>query len=257
MQAGDLALLNNGAALSGTVQGDQFTFNVSPSGQSRTLSRSEIALINFGEQSDQLVLTSGDTLTGTAQIDQLTLTLPTGADVPFPKSETKLTIFKLNLPTPTGGPPTEAQRAALFKIMRGLQSQNLFALFVKALTSYDLAVFSNQQVWSGAIVNQQFVFRTTLFGTVTFKASDVTSIELAADLTAGSDFISLKTGDRISGVLDEASNIQFQPIGLKDDQGQPVTLTLKRGEVARVSFRLPASAFGGGQGPGFGGGPGR
>ncbi len=257
MLAGDLALLINGAALSGTVQGDQFTFNVSPSGQSRTLNRSEIALINFGEQSDQLVLTSGDTLTGRAQIDPLALTLPTGAEVTIPKSETRLTIFKLNLPTPTGGPPSEADRMAMFRIMHGLQSQNLFALFVKALTTYDLAVFSNQQVWSGAILNQQFVFHTTLFGTVTLKASDVTSIELTTDTSTGRDFISLKTGDRISGELDEDSSIQFQPVGLKDDQGQPVTLTLKRGEVSRVSFRLPASAFGGGQGPGFGGGPGR
>lgn len=257
LTAGDLILLTNSAAISGTVQGDQFTFNVSPSGQSRTLNRSEIALISFGEQSDLLVLTSGDTLTGTAQIDQLTLTLSTGAEVTIPKSETKLTIFKLNLPSPTSGPPSEGDRMAMFRIMHGLQSQNLFALFVKALTTYDLAVFSNQQIWSGAIVNQQFVFHTTLFGTVTLKASDVTSIELAADLTAGSDFINLKTGDRISGELDEDSSIQFQPVGLKDDQGQPVTLTLKRGEVSRVSFRLPASAFGGGQGPGFGGGPGR
>lgn len=255
--AGDLILLSNGAAISGTVQGEQFTFIASNSGQSRTLNRSEIALINFGEQSDQLVLTSGDTLTGRAQIDQLTLTLPTGAEVTIPKSETKLTIFKLNLPTPTAGPPSQADRAAMLRIMHGLQSQNLFALFVKALTTYDLAVFSNQQLWSGTIVNQQFVFHTTFFGTVTLKASDVTSIELAADPSAGSDFISLKTGDRISGALDEGSSIQFQPVVLKDDEGQPVTLTLKRGDVSRVSFRLPASAFGGGQGPGFGGGPGR
>ncbi|OGF56317.1 MAG: hypothetical protein A2Z21_03990 [Candidatus Fraserbacteria bacterium RBG_16_55_9] len=256
--AGDLTLLNNGAAISGTVQGDQFTFIVSDSGQSRTLNRSEIALINFGEKSDQLVLTTGSTLTGTVQMDQLTILLSTGAEVTIPKAETKITIFKLNLPVPTAGPPSEADRAAMFKIMQGLRSQNLFALFVKALTTYDLAVLSNQQLWSGTIVNQQFVFHTTLFGTVTLKASDVTSIELAADPTTESDYISMKTGDRISGVLDEGSSIQFQPVGLEDGQGQALTLTLNRGDVARVSFRLPASAFGGGgQGPGFGGGPGK
>jgi len=85
----------------------------------------------------------------------------------------------------------------------------------------------------------------------------VASIRLASD-ASGTDFISLKTGDRISGQLDESSNIQFQPLGLTDDQGNPVTLTLQRGQISTISFRLPASAFGGGgNGPGFGGGPGK
>ncbi len=256
MTAGDLALLTHGAAISGTVQGDQFTFNASDSGQVRTLPRGEIALMSFGEKSDQLVLLSGDTLTGTLQVSSLTIQLPTGVEITLPKSEVKTLILKISMPAPGSGPPSEAGRQSFFRIMRGLHAQNLFQLFVKSLTTYDLAIFPNQQLLSGAIVNEQFVFHTTLFGTLTLKASDVTSIELAADPESSRDFISLKTGDRLSGLLDEQSAIQFQPAALKDAEGKPVTLTLERGKVARVSFRLPASAFGGGQGPGFGGGPG-
>jgi len=266
LAAADLVLLSNGGALSGTVQGDQFTVNESSGPQ--TLARADIALMSFGSQTDNVVLTSGDLVSGSVQIDSLTIALPTGAQVSLPKAQIAATVFKITPPTPGQGQnsTTPQQRETFFKLFRSLQSQNLFALFAKSLTSYDLAVFPGSQqqsrfptnpVMSGKVVNQQFVFNSTLFGTLTVKASDVASLQLAAaGANPGSDFITMKTGDRISGTLDDSNPIQFQPVALTDAQGQSVTLTFKHGDVSEIVFRLPASAFGGGRGPGFQGGPG-
>jgi hypothetical protein len=260
LSAGDLVLLKDGGALSGTVQGDQFVVNLS-SGQSQTLKYSDIALMSFGDKTDQVVLMDGSQVSGSVQIDKLSTQLPTGAQMTVAKSNIAMMIFKLPLPTEgqqgqQGSSTTPQQRQNLFKLFRGLQAQGIFGLFAKSLTSFDLAVFPNQELVSGAIVNQQFVFNSALFGKLTFKASDVAEIDLAASGSSNPDFITLKTGDKLSGTLDAQSAIQFQPVGLTDNQGQPVTLTFNRGDVARVVTRLPASAFGGGKGPGFQGGPG-
>lgn len=258
LSAGDLVLLKGGGALSGTVQGDQFVVNLS-SGQSQTLKHSDIALMSFGDKTDQVVLMDGSQVSGSVQLDQLSTQLPNGAQMTVTKSNIAMMIFKLPLPTEgqQGSSTTPQQRQNLFKLFRGLQAQGIFGLFAKSLTSFDLAVFPNQQLLSGGIVNQQFVFNSALFGKLTFKASDVAEIDLQPSGSATPDFITLKTGDKLSGTLDDQSNIQFQPVGLTDAQGQPVTLTFKRGDVAKVVSRLPASAFGGGKGPGFQGGPGK
>jgi hypothetical protein len=270
LAAGDLVLLKAGGALSGTVQGDQFTVNPS-SGQPQTLTKANIALMSFGDKTDQVVLMSGDLVSGSVQIDSLSVTLPTGAQVSIPKAQIATTTFKITPPSPppaAGSQPSQNQQQ-FFKLMRSLQSQNLFALFAKSLTSYDLMIFPSQQpqstnappsnpLLSGKIVNAQIIFKSTLFGSLTFKAGDVARIELAAaDANAGSDFITLKTVDRLSGTLDDSNPIQFQPVATTNSQGQPVTLTFKRGDVSEVVFRLLASAFGGGKGPGFQGGPGK
>jgi hypothetical protein len=273
LAAGDLVLLSSGGALSGTVQGEQFTVNPS-SGQAQTLAKANIAMMTFGSKTDQVVLMSGDLVSGSVQVDNLTITLPTGTQVSIPKAQIAATIFKITPPAGgEGSTTTPQQRQGFFKLFRSLQAQNLFQLFAKSLTSYDLAVFPGQQqqqssngnqlfftanpILSGKIVNTQFVFNTNLFGSQTFKASDVASIQLAAaGSNPGSDFITLKTGDRLSGTLDDSNPIQFQAVAMTDSQGQPVTLTFKHGDISQVVFRLPASAFGGGKGPGFQGGPG-
>lgn len=259
LSAGDLVLLKSGGALSGTVQGDQFVVNLS-SGQSQTLKHSDIALMSFGDKTDQVVLMDGSQVSGSVQLDQLSTQLPNGAQMTVSKSNIAMTIFKLPLPTEGGGQQgsstTPQQRQCLFKLFRGLQAQGIFGLFAKSLTGFDLAVFPNQEVVSGAIANQQFIFNSALFGKLTLKASDVAEIDLAPSGSSNPDFITLKTGDKLSGTLDTQSAIQFQPVGLTDAQGQPVTLTFNRGDVSRVVTRLPASAFGGGKGPGFQGGPG-
>lgn len=263
MGAGDLIFLKNGGALSGAVQGDQFVVaSSSAQSQSQTFKRADIAFMSFGDKSDQVGLMTGDVVTGSVQVNSLSITLPTGAQVSLPKAQIATMVFKLNLPGEGGrqGPgesPSEQNRQQLFKLFRSLQSQNLFALFAKSLTSYDLAVFSNNQVVSGKIVNQQIVFNSALFGKLTFKASDVASIELTQSGSSRPDFITMKTGDRLTGTLDDQNAIQFQPVALMDSQGQPVTVTFKHGDISQVVFRLPASAFGGGKGPGFQGGPGR
>lgn len=260
LSAGDLVLLKGGGALSGTVQGDQFVVNLS-SGQSQTLKHSDIALMSFGDKTDQVVLMDGSQVSGSVQIDKLSTQLPTGAQMTVPKSQVAMMIFKLPLPAEgpqgqQGSSMTPQQRQSLMKLFRGLQAQGIFGLFAKSLTSFDLAVFPNQELVSGAIVNQQFVFNSALFGKLTFKPSDVAEIDLAPSGSSNPDFITLKTGDKLSGTLDDQNAIQFQPVGLTDAQGQPVTLTFKHGDVAKVISRLPASAFGGGKGPGFQGGPG-
>lgn len=251
MGAADLALLKNGGAISGTIQGDAFTVTLN-SGQARTLARDEITAITFGE-TDQLVLSNGDTLSGALEIDSLSLTSSEGSELAIPKAEIVMTIFKLDLPTQGQG---RRPSPALFRVFQGLQAQNIFGLFAQSLSSFDMAVFPDRQLWSGTILNEEFEFQSTVFGTLTFPATDLSSIQLAAEV-GESDFISLKTGDRLSGTIAENSRIQFQPAGLVDEDGQQITLTLERGTVAQVSFRQPASAFGGGgRGPGFGGGPG-
>jgi hypothetical protein len=260
MGAGDLVLLKAGGALSGTVQGDQFTVNTT-AGQSQTLKRTDIAFMSFGDKSDQVGLMTGDVVTGSVQVDSLSITLPTAAQITLQKAQIATTVFKLNIPGEgreggQGGPPSQQGRQQVFKLFRSLMSQNLFQFFAKSLTSYDLASFSNHQVLSGKIVNQQIIFKSALFGTLTFKASDVARIELTQSASSTPDFITMKTGDRLTGTLDDANAIQFQPVALTDNQGQPVTLTLKHGDVSEFVFRLPASAFGGGRGPGFQGGPG-
>lgn len=251
MGTADLVLLKNGGAISGTIQGDAFNIALD-SDQARTLARDEIASIIFGE-TDQLVLSSGDTLSGVLEIDSLSLISSEGSELAIPKAEILMTIFKLDLPTPGQG---RGPSPALFRVFRGLQAQNIFGLFAQSLSAFDMAVFPDRQLWSGTILNEEFVFQSNSFGTLTFAAGDLSSIELAAEEDQ-SDFISLKTGDRLSGMLAADSMIQFQPAGLVDEDGQQITLTLERGTVAQVSFRQPASAFGGGgRGPGFGGGTG-
>jgi len=252
LTTGDLVLLQNGGALSGTIQSDQLPVTLS-SGKSEMLKRGDVALVSFGQKSDQFVLTSGELVSGALQMDDISISLLNGTSITLPKSSLTMISFKMSLPS---GHLSPGNHKLMFQIFRGLGSQNIFASFAKSLTSFDLAVFPDKELWSGKIVNQQFVFHSELFGTLTFDASAVAAIELAASPDAGSDLITLKSGDRLSGTLDAKSTIQFQPLGLTDQAGQQLSLTFQRGQLAEAVFRLPASAFGGGHGPGFQGGPG-
>lgn len=252
MGSGDLALLKNGAAISGSVQGDEFVVNLE-SGEAQTIARADIATISFGEP-DQLLLTAGETLRGSFASDSLDVVTSSGNQLTIAKEEIQLTIFQLNLPQPGQNRRPDPQ---LFQIFQGLQAQNIFGLFAQALTTFDMAVFPNGQIWSGVVLNEQISFTSTIFGTLTVNAADLSSIQFASE-EGESDFISLKTGDRLSGTIAEDTLIQFQPAGLVDENGAPVTLTLEGGgSIRQVNFRQPASAFGGGgRGPGLGGGPG-
>jgi len=252
MGSSDLALLKNGGAISGTLQGDAFKVTLN-SGKIRTLAHDDIAAITFGT-TDQLVLSGGDTINGVLETDTLSIQTSQGSQLSLPKDEIQMAIFQLDLPTPGAG---HRPNIGLFRVFQGLRSQNIFGLFAQALSSFDLAVFPGGQLWSGTVLNSEFSFTSALFGELSFSTAELSAIELAAE-AGTSDFITLKTGDRLSGTIAEGSQIQFQPAGLVDENGAPVTLTLERGSVSQVTFRQPASAFGGGgHGPGFGGGPGK
>jgi|GEM_PF-5236895 len=253
MGAADLMLLKNGAAISGTINGDEFSLTQADSGQLKTLTREDIASITVGSGADQVMLSDGTVLNGVLETDALAITSANGTELMVSKDEIALTIFKLDLPRPGSG---QRPNQRLFSIFHGLQSQNIFGLFAQSLSTFDMAVFPGNAIWSGTVLNTEFVLNSNIFGTLTFTSDLVSSVEFAAE-EGQSDFVSLNTGDRISGTLAEDSQIQFQPVGMVDENGAPVTLTLNRGDVIRVSFQQPASAFGsGGRGPGLGGGPG-
>jgi hypothetical protein len=257
MGAGDLALLKNGGAISGTIMNDEFVVTLD-SGETQNLTRDGLTSILFNDTSVQLITSDGTVLNGTLATDNLTISPSSGDDLIIAKQDIQLTVFQLDFPQPQqgGGRPTGAPNRAFFQVFQGLQSQNIFGLFALSLTSFDMAVFPGGRIWSGAILNEEFEFQSSIFGTLNLTSDLVSSIQLGTE-EGESDFITLTTGDRISGMLSDASEIQFQPVGLVDGSGNPTTLTLERGQFSQVSFRQPASAFGGGgNGPGFGGGPG-
>lgn len=202
-------------------------------------------MVNVGDESDQVILTNGQAVTGRFGTDELTISLPSGSTATLAQDQISTIMFQ-NTP------------GAFMQVMRTLRSQNLFAVFAKALTTYDTVVFSNGQLLSGRITNESFAFTSPTFGTFTTSKDNVSQLEIAEDADeANGDAITLKTGDRVTGTLSEQSLPQFQAASVLDSGGQPSTLTLDRGEITRVVFRLPASAFGGGgRGPGIGGGPG-
>lgn len=254
MGSADLMLLKNGAAISGTINGEAFSLIEADSGQTQTLARAQIASITVGADGDRVMLSDGTLVNGELDTEALAITSSNGTELSIPKGEVALTIFKLDLPQPGSG---RRPNQGLFNVFRGLQAQNIFGLFAQSLSTFDMAVFPDGAIWSGTVLNTEFVLDSNVFGTLTFSSDLVTSVELASEEDQ-SDFVNLNTGDRISGRLAEGSQIQFQPVGLVDENGAPITLTLNRGDVVRVSFQQPASAFGsGGRGPGLGGGPGK
>ncbi len=263
VQVGDLALLSNGGVISGSVQGESFTVTLSESGQQQVYQRSDLATITFGDPADQVLLLNGSLVAGELQLDALALRTPEGSQLSLSVDELQLALFQLDLPSPRARPqpgqqPTgERPNRAFFALFQGLQAQNLFARFAQSLVNFDMIAFADGKLWSGAVQNAEILFHSNTFGTLTIGADDLSSIELSADLEEADDFVTLKSGDRVSGRIDADSLIRFQPVGLVDEGGNPATLTLARGEASLISFRQPASAFGsGGGGPGFGGGPG-
>ena len=262
MFSGDLLLLKDGGALSGTLAGDEFRMTPD-TGETTTYARDQIAMVSLGDTSDQVVLTNGETVSGQFGDATLTVTLPSGTEASIQRGQLAAMILQLNPPGQPGqgpdqGQPSQQERQAFFQIMRGLQSQNLFAVFAKALTTYDTVLFNNGQIMSGQITNESFTFDSPTFGTFTMPKDNVSQIELAESADeANGDAITLKTGDRVTGTLAENSLPQFEPASIVSEDGQPSATTLERGQIDRVVFRLPASAFGGGgRGPGIGGGPG-
>jgi len=225
MGSGDLALLKNGGAISGTIVNDEFTVTLD-SGETQNLTRSDLTSITFGDDSAQLVLSDGSIVNGTLAMEGVTITSSSGADLVIPQDEIQLTIFQLNLPQPGAGGGAGPNRA-VFQVFHGLQAQNIFGLFARSLTTFDLAVFSGGRLWSGVILNEEFEFTSSIFGTLNLTSDMVSTIQLGVE-EGESDFITLTTGDRISGALSDDSQIQFQPVGLVDESGNPVTLTLQR-----------------------------
>jgi len=257
MRSGDLALLTNGGAISGRLQDESFTLSPADAGQDQVYGRDELATITFGDPIDQVLLTNGDLLAGEVRADALSLATPEGSQLNLPTDEVQLALFQLDLPDPAAVRRGQRPDRAFFALFQGLQAQNLFQRFAQTLTNFDLIAFPDGRLWSGAVQNAEILFHSNAFGTLTVGADTLSSIELSPDLEESDDFITLKAGDRVSGRIDPGSLIRFQPVGLVDEGGNPVTLTLARGEASLISFRQPASAFGsGGGGPGFGGGPG-
>ncbi len=248
----DLTFLKDGGALSGRVELDELQFTGS-NGNERTLERADIGTMIFQEGLDQLSLASGEQLKGELQLDTLTIISPSGQPIQVAKSDVYMTMFNqtINEVTEGDGP------RVFMRVTTGLQIQNLSAQYAKALTAYDLLVYPNQQLWSGTILNEQVTFHSNSFGTLTINVADLDNVQLGSSEEERQDFITMEVGDRLSGVLDENSMLQFQPAGVTDDQGNPITTTLQRGEIQLVTFKQPASAFGGGGlGPGLGSGPG-
>jgi len=261
MFTNDLTFLNDGGVLSGEVLGSEFAFT-SSDGSAQMLNGNEIGTIFLSEGNAQVSMSTGQVLTGRFETDTLSIISPEGETVSVALTDVSMVMMSL---ANTGGIEVEeevsddgetVQRSVMIG-GHGLQAQNMFAQFAKALSSYDLLVYGNQQLWSGTVLNEQITFHSNSFGTLTVNAADLGAIELGQNAEEGQDFITLKVGDRVSGTLDEGSAIQFQPIGFSDDGGNPFTITLERGQVRQVAFKAPASAFGsGGRGPGLGGGPG-
>lgn len=246
MTSGDLLLLQDGGVLGGTLTAESFEF-VPASGPAESYPRDRIAAVNLGggDEADQMTLINGETLVGQFSTGELAMSLPNGSDANISQTGVGTIILQKT--------PEE-----FYQVMRGLRSLNMFAVFAKALTTYDTVIFANDQILSGQIANESFTFTSPTFGTFTASAEDVAELELAASADEeGGDAITLRTGDRVTGTLAEDSLPQFQPIGIAADDGQANTMTLERGQMERVVFRMPASAFGGGgRGPGIGGGPG-
>lgn len=260
MFSNDLTFMNDGGVLSGRVEFEQLEFALDD-GSSRTVMRDEIGIMIFSEGADELALSTGEQLYGQAQADRLTIISPSGEAVDVATSDIAMVMINqghgggIEVEEETDGERTT--RTVMIQSASGLRSQNLFAQFAKAMTSYDLLVYPGFQLWSGTVLADQVVFHSNSFGTLTINAEDLSSIELGPSADARQDFITMKIGDRVSGTLDENSTLRFQPVGITDEQGNPVTLTLERGQIQVVSFKQPASAFGGGgRGPGLGGGPG-
>jgi len=257
MRSGDLALLTNGGAISGQLQGASFTLTPAGSGQDQVYQRDELATITFGDPIDQVLLTNGDLVSGEVRMDAFSLETPEGSQLSLPTDKLQLALFQLDLPDPATVRGGQRPDRSFFALFRGLQAQNLFQRFAQTLTRFDLIAFPDGRLWSGDVQNAEILFHSNAFGTLTVGADNLSSIELSPDLEESDDFITLKAGDRVSGRIDPDSLIRFQPVGLADEGGNPVTLALERGEASLISFRQPASAFGsGGGGPGFGGGPG-
>jgi len=250
----DLTFLRDGGALSGRVELNELQFNVE-NGNERTLQRADIGNMIFQDGLDQLSLTNGEQLKGELQIDTLTIISPTGEPIQVAKSDVYMTMFNQTINEVSEGDGNGPR--VFMRVTTGLQIQNLSAQYAKALTAYDLLVYPNQQLWSGTVLNEQVTFHSNSFGTLTINVEDLDNVQLGANAEEGQDFITMEVGDRLSGVLDENSMLQFQRAGVTDDQGNPITTTLQRGEIQLVTFKQPASAFGGGGlGPGLGSGPG-
>lgn len=260
MFSNDLTFMKDGGVLSGRVEFEQLDFSLDDGGL-RTVMRDEIGIMIFSDGTDELALSTGEQLYGQAQVDTLNIISPSGETVNVATADIAMVMINQGH---GGGIEVEeetedgqATRTVMIQSASGLRSQNLFAQFAKAMTSYDLLVYPGFQLWSGTVLTDQVVFHSNSFGTLTINAADLSSIELGSSADARQDFITMKIGDRVSGTLDEGSTLRFQPVGITDDQGNPVTLTLERGQIQVVSFKQPASAFGGGgRGPGLGGGPG-
>jgi len=249
----DLVILNDFGVIAGALSFESLQITVEE-GAARPLAADELASLQFGA-SDRAALVGEEVLVGKLSIVGMRIAGPGGATVELPREALHTVLFK---PKPVEhviqGEEGE-RRVVMVQATGSLTLQNLPAMFAQSLSTHDLAVFRDGRVWSGAFPGQEVVFESGLFGRFTFPLERVALLELAADPEVESDFVTLKTGDRLSGTLVGEVALPFSPVAPASDSDDALSLT--RESVRQIVFRQPASAFGGGRGPGFGGGPGK
>lgn len=259
--AGDLVLLQNGGLVSGTVQQQEFTIGNQP------ISRDKILLIAWGVASAttserptaQVYLKDGTQVQGVLQESGITETLPTGEQVSLPITQLRGIIFKVELPEPSAPPaPGEAGTAlsqeqvrraqgTLFPLFSGLQGSALFQAILEGLQKFDLLVFPNGQVLSGSIENKTFTLVSSIFGSHTLAVTDLSQI-----IFDDPDRVVLRIGDQVSGTVTPDGDGR-----IRATLASGSSVSLAKGDLGGITFKLPTSAMGGGGRPRFQPGPGR
>jgi hypothetical protein len=260
LQVGDLVLLQNGGLLSGTVKQQEFTIG------DRTIPREKILLIAWPAAGAGATATAylkdGTQIQGVMQGSGITERLPTGEELSLPFAQLRGLIFKVELPVPTapspgqeGPPPSqgpsqeELRRAqsTLFPLFSGLQGSALLQAALEGLQKFDLLVFPNGQVLSATIENKAFTLESPIFGRHTLAVAD-----LAQVIFDDPDVVVLRIGDRVSGTVTPDGDGRVRAtlaIGS--------AVSLAKGDLGGLTFKLPAGPLGGGGRPRFQPGPGR
>lgn len=264
LQAGDLVLLQNGGLLGGTVKEQAFKVG------DRSIPREKILLIAWPASGTgagagataTVYLKDGTQIQGVIHGSGITEKLPTGEELSLPFAQLRGLIFKVELPAPPtppspgqgqqeGAPPSEAQlrraQSALFPLFSGLQGSALLQVALEGLQKFDLLVFPEGQVLSGAIENKAFTLESPIFGRHTLAAADLAQI-----IFDDPDVVVLRIGDRVSGTVTPDGDGR-----IRATLATGSAVSLAKGDLGGLTFKLPAGPLGGGGRPRFQPGPGR
>lgn len=261
LQAGDLVLLQNGGLLSGTVKQQVFKIG------DQAIPREKILLIAWpaaGAATSAIAtayLKDGTQVQGVMQ-GSILERLPTGEELSLAIAQLRGLIFKVELPVPPaptpgqeGPPPSQGPsqeelrqaQGALFSLFSGLQGSALLQAVLEGLQKFDLLVFPNGQVLSATIENKAFILESPIFGRHTLAVADLSQI-----VFDDPDVVVLRIGDRVSGIVTPDGDGR-----VRATLATGSAVSLAKGDLGGLTFRLPAGPLGGGGRPRFQPGPGR